>query len=214
VHPPVEAPPEPTQVDWSPAPPPVEPPPEQPQADWPPEPPAATRERADDAISLERPGADSSSGHGSQAAPGAAQDGEQRTHATILLTADEVASVPDSAIARPARHVHIEPELRKRTSGKAIVALVFAVVGTPLLGILLGWFAILFAALAKREMRANPALNGRSLATTALLLGIFDILLWAALIAVYWRMPLHHTTPPVHSRTPNVLSLFVMGIHP
>jgi hypothetical protein len=144
----------------------------------------------------------------------AARDGERRLPATIVLTADEVASVPESAIARPPRHLRIEPELGKRVSGNAIAALVFAAVGLPLLGILLGWFAILFAALAKREFRANPALTGRSLATTALVLGIFDILLWAALIAAYWRTPPHHAAPPLHPQAPNVLSLFVMGIHP
>jgi ubiquitin-protein ligase len=203
-------------------PPPLEPPPEPTLPDLPPEPiqvdpapvsPAVAPEKADYAASSESPLADIPAGDASPAAAGAEQDGERTMH-SILLTADEVASVPDSAIAHPPRYLRIEPELRKRPSGKAIAALVFAVVGTPLLGILLGWFAILFAALAKREFRANPALTGRSLATTALVLGIFDILLWAVLIAVYWRTQLHHAPPPSPLRTPHILSLFVMGIHP
>jgi ubiquitin-protein ligase len=200
---------------------PVEPLPELAPVDLPPEPiqvdpapvsPAVTPEKADVACS-ESPLADIPTGDGLPAAHGTEQDGERRMH-SIVLTADEVASVPDSAIAHPPRHVRIEPELRKRPSGKAIAALVFAVVGTPLLGILLGWFAILFAALAKREFRTNPALTGRSLATTALVLGIFDIVLWAVLIAVYWRTQQHHAPPPLPSRAPHILSLFVMGIHP
>ncbi|MGD0859060.1 MAG: DUF4190 domain-containing protein [Terracidiphilus sp.] len=219
--PPVELPSELAPVEL-PEPPPVEPPSEPAPVDLPPEPiqvdlapvsPVVTLGKADDAACSESPLADTPTGDASPAASGADQDGEQPMH-SILLTADEVASVPDSAIAHPPRYLRIEPELSKRPSGKAIVALVFAVVGTPLLGILLGWFAILFAALAKREFRTNPALTGRSLATTALVLGIFDIVLWAMLIAVYWRTQQHHAPPPLPSRSPNVLSLFIMGIHP
>jgi ubiquitin-protein ligase len=153
-----------------------------------------------------------SSDHGSDNAAGAGQDGKQSAHATILLTADELAGVPVPSIARSSRQVRIEPELRRRPSGKAIAALAFGIAGLPLLGILLGWFAILFAALAKREFRVNPALTGQSLATAALVLGILDILVWVTLIAIYGSAALRDAAPPMPSRTPSLLTLLFGGI--
>jgi ubiquitin-protein ligase len=150
------------------------------------------------------------SGKGSDTAAGAELDSEARAHVPIRLTVDEIASVPESAIARAPRHVHIEPMYSSQPSGKAITAFVFGILGMPILGILLGWFAILFAILAKKDFRTNPALFGRSLATTALMLGIFDILLWALVIAVYVATALRHVVPESHSQTPMSLSFILM----
>jgi len=82
------------------------------------------------------------------------------------------------------------PEPMPRPSGKAIAALIFGIVGVPVLGILLGWFALLFALLAWRDLRADTTLTGRGLVTAATVLGIFDIALWLVLITFHFVPPL------------------------
>ena len=184
-------------------------PPEGPQVDMTPVPLPATHVEADHSAPSESLRGHIPSGSGSLIEPDVAQDIELHVHVPIVLTSDEVARVPESAIARPPQYVRIEPRLNKRLSGKAIVALIFGITGIPLLGILLGWFAILFAGLAKRDFRSNPSLTGRPLATTALVLGIVDILLWAVLIAVNGPIVLHHVAPLMPSRAPNFLTLYL-----
>jgi hypothetical protein len=67
--------------------------------------------------------------------------------------------------------------------GKALAALIFGIAGIPVIGILLGWFAILFGGLALREIRLSDRLRGRALALAGICLGAFDIVAWVVLFA-------------------------------
>jgi hypothetical protein len=97
----------------------------------------------------------------------------------ISITKDDVRSIPESAIPRPrTRSVQISPVEETRTSGKAIAALIFGVIGIPVMGILLGPFAIIFGGLAIYEINHTDYLAGKPLALTGIYLGIFDIILW------------------------------------
>ncbi|MCA1557740.1 MAG: DUF4190 domain-containing protein, partial [Acidobacteria bacterium] len=69
----------------------------------------------------------------------------------ISISKDEVRSVPESSLRVPSRSIQISPVEEIRTSGKAIAALVFGIVGIPLMGILLGPFAIIFGSMAIYE---------------------------------------------------------------
>jgi len=130
--------------------------------------------------------------------------------ATICLTADEVAQVPESSIPRPTRSLRVGPEPKRRTSGKAITALVFGILGLPVLGILLGWFALLFALLAMRDLRADSSLSGRGLANAGLALGILDLALWLVLLTFYWAPGIRHVTPPGHYSGPQLRPALIL----
>jgi hypothetical protein len=66
-----------------------------------------------------------------------------------------------------------------------IVSLTFGIVGLPLVGILVGWFAIWFGATALRQIEASQRLQGRTLALAGIALGVVDVVLWTLLVVVY-----------------------------
>jgi ubiquitin-protein ligase len=101
----------------------------------------------------------------------------------IIVSSEEVRSVPASALVSPSRHIKIRPIQPPKMSGKALTSLIFAVTGIPVIGILLGWFAILFGGLALREIRLSDRLRGRGLALAGICLGVFDIVAWVVLFA-------------------------------
>lgn len=96
----------------------------------------------------------------------------------ITITKENVRSVPEEALRKPSRLVQVTPIEELRTSGKAITALVFGILGIPLMGVLLGPFAIIFGGWSLYEIRRAHRLRGRSIALTGICLGVFGILLW------------------------------------
>jgi uncharacterized membrane protein len=70
-------------------------------------------------------------------------------------------------------------------SGTAIASLVFGVVGLPVVGLLVGWFAVGFGIMAIREIDRTEQLRGRGMAIAGLTLGIVSIVFWAILLATY-----------------------------
>lgn len=101
----------------------------------------------------------------------------------IIVSSEEVRSVPASALVSPSRHIKISPIQPPKMCGKALAALIFGIAGIPVIGILLGWFAILFGGLALREIRLSDRLRGRALALAGICLGAFDIVAWVVLFA-------------------------------
>jgi len=104
--------------------------------------------------------------------------------ARVVITAQEAMVVPDSAL-RPPSQFEISPPAGQETSGKAVASLVFGIAGVPLLGVLVGWFAVLFGALAFRDINRNPRLRGRKMASCGIGLGAFGIVVWFVLLLVY-----------------------------
>src|SRR5205809_6027723 len=102
----------------------------------------------------------------------------------IVITADEARAVPQSALQRPELRQQIAPS-GEPWSGKAIASLVFGIMGLPMMGILVGWFAIWFGIMALRQLDESPRLRGRNAANAGLILGIVDIVGWTIPIAIY-----------------------------
>lgn len=65
------------------------------------------------------------------------------------------------------------------------------ILGAPLVGILVGWFAVWFGILAMREIDGPEKLRGRGLAMCGIALGAVDIMLWIGLIIVYGHTLFH-----------------------
>lgn len=90
---------------------------------------------------------------------------------------------PDALLA-PSQQIRVTPIFESRGSGKAITSLVFGVLGIPLTGMLAGIPAIIFGGLALREMDRAERQRGCNLALSGIALGVFDILLWSAILVI------------------------------
>lgn len=117
---------------------------------------------------------------------------EEASKPRITITKDDLKSVPESALRRPPRVVQVRPIEGLKTSGKAVTALVFALVGIPLMGLLLGPFAIIFGGWALYEISRANYLTGKNLAYSGIFIGVFDIILWVFIFLILWmRSRLH-----------------------
>jgi ubiquitin-protein ligase len=110
--------------------------------------------------------------------------GPQQPAGRVVITAEEAMVVPESAL-RPPNQFEIAPPAGPETSGKAVASLVFGIAAVPLLGLLVGWFAVLFGALAFRDINRNPRLRGRKMASYGISFGAFGIVVWLVLLIVY-----------------------------
>ena len=75
------------------------------------------------------------------------------------------------------------PSAGARRSGRAIAALVLGIVGVLVFPVVCSTLAIIFGALALRDMGTNENVRGRSMAWWGLGLGIAGLLIGIALIA-------------------------------
>ena len=103
----------------------------------------------------------------------------------LVISKQEIQTVPAEALGRPATKITLGASESRRTSGKAIASLAFGIAGIPVIGVLVGWVAILFGTLALREVKHNQQLMGEGLAVAGIVLGSFDVLFWSLLI---WMM--------------------------
>ena len=75
------------------------------------------------------------------------------------------------------------PGTKTRAEG-AMASLVFGILGFFICGFVFGWMAISNANKAKKDIAADPdRYSGGGLATAGLIMGVLDIVLWAAYIA-------------------------------
>jgi Domain of unknown function (DUF4190) len=83
-------------------------------------------------------------------------------------------------------------EMRGRSNGMAIAALVCGIIGLFILEIILGPLAIIFGGLALQ--RANRGAGQRGMAWAGLILGVIDVLGFIVILALarhhgfYWRV--------------------------
>ena len=74
------------------------------------------------------------------------------------------------------------------TSGKATASLVLGILAVLLFvvwgALILGPLAIVFGAMARNEIKTNPAKSGYGLATAGMTLGIVGMVLWAVFLAI------------------------------
>jgi S1-C subfamily serine protease len=63
-------------------------------------------------------------------------------------------------------------------------ALILAIAGIPLVGVVTGPVAIMLGGLALGQIAANPSFRGRAIALAAICLGLADILLWTVMLAL------------------------------
>lgn len=107
-----------------------------------------------------------------------------RAVARVVITAEEALAVPESAL-HPEKQLALAPPEEPAVSIRAVASMVLGILGAPLVGILVGWFAIWLGALALRQINGPEHLRGRGLALSGIALGAVDILLWTILIIVY-----------------------------
>ena len=93
-------------------------------------------------------------------------------------------SVPQSAL-QPPKELEVTPGKEPGFSVDAVISMALGIIGAPLIGILVGFFAIWFGILALKEINGPKRLRGRGLALCGIALGAFDILLWLVLLLVY-----------------------------
>ena len=108
------------------------------------------------------------------------------TRPTFSISNEEVRQVPETALHVPFQFVQVSPVEKRKLSGKAVAALIFGLLGIPLMGVLVGPVAILFGGWALHEIERASHLTGRPLAFTGLVLGIFDIILWIGLFVILY----------------------------
>ncbi len=81
-------------------------------------------------------------------------------------------------------HKDSSPQTSKRLHPLAVTALIVAVVGIPLFGLLTGAIAAILAGVALGQIAGNPRLRGRGIAVAAVFLGIGDMVVWVAIIGI------------------------------
>jgi hypothetical protein len=103
----------------------------------------------------------------------------------IVITAEEAFRVPQSALVVPDAQLQIAPSREPAMSGKAIASLTFGILGLPVVGLLVGWFAVWFGIMAIRQIDHSGRLRGRNMAIVGMTLGIASIVFWVILVAAY-----------------------------
>jgi hypothetical protein len=78
----------------------------------------------------------------------------------------------------------------KTTAKEATQALVFAIIGFIICGVVFGPLAIWKANQAKRAIQNDPSLQGEGMATAGLVIGIIDLIGWAIIMLA--RFGSHH----------------------
>lgn len=104
----------------------------------------------------------------------------------VVITAEEALAVPESALIQE-RQQRLKPTTEPELSVMAIISMILGIVGTLLVGILVGSFAIWFGILALRQIDGPEQLRGRGLALSGIALGAIDVILWLILILIYGR---------------------------
>ena len=97
------------------------------------------------------------------------------------------ASPPPPAYAAsppPSPYGYAQAPAAQRTSGKAVAALVLGIAGWLVAPFILSVLGIVFGALARKEIAANPSLGGRGMANWGFWLSITGLAAWVVLIAV------------------------------
>ena len=117
--------------------------------------------------------------------PSAAEERAPVRQARVVITAEEALTVPDSALMRPEKQLRVKPSAEPPVSANAMISMALGILGAPLVGILVGWFAIGFGALALHQIDGPQQLRGRGLAISGIALGAVDGVLWLVLIFIY-----------------------------
>jgi hypothetical protein len=84
----------------------------------------------------------------------------------------------------PAPYGYAQTPVAQRTSGKAVASLVLGIAGWLVAPFILSVLGIIFGALARKEIAADPAVGGRGMANWGFWLSITGLAAWVILIAV------------------------------
>jgi Domain of unknown function (DUF4190) len=91
---------------------------------------------------------------------------------------------PPPAYPPPGTPYGYAPTAGQRTSGKAVAALVLGICGWLVAPFILSVLGIVFGAMARKEIAANPSLAGRNMANWGFWLSITGLAAWVVLIVV------------------------------
>jgi hypothetical protein len=84
----------------------------------------------------------------------------------------------------PAPYGYAQAPVSQRTSGKAVASLVLGIAGWLVAPFILSVLGIVFGALARKEIAADPSVGGRGMANWGFWLSITGLAAWVILIAV------------------------------
>ena|SRR5215208_4297930 len=101
----------------------------------------------------------------------------------MAATADRTSKPAAEGSASPldAHRAPVAEEPKKRSSGKAVAALVLGIIGVlaaliiPIVGLILGVIAIVFGRNAKADVMADGGMSGRTQAQAGFVLGIVAV---------------------------------------
>jgi S1-C subfamily serine protease len=107
----------------------------------------------------------------------------------IQISADEIAGAQPLPRRSPASFASdkwtVPPREEPRTSKLAVWSFVTAIIGLPAFGIVTGLLALILACTALSAM-AGTRLKGAPWAVSAILIGLFDMVVWVGILAVYF----------------------------
>src|SRR4051794_8132239 len=90
---------------------------------------------------------------------------------------------PPPPTAQPYGYPHVQP-VGQKTNGKAVASLVLGIAGWLVAPFILSVLGIIFGAMARKEIAANPSLGGRGMANWGFWLSISGLAAWVVLIVV------------------------------
>ena len=99
------------------------------------------------------------------------------------MAEDDITPAPAYDDAAPAAG-YTGAAAEKKRSGKAIGALVCGIISLVILGVILGVVAIVLGTMARREIQANPDLEGDGMALAGIITGAIGAVLAVVLIAL------------------------------
>jgi hypothetical protein len=97
---------------------------------------------------------------------------------------DDITPAPAYDEAAPAAPPAAGAVTERKKSGKAIAALVCGIIGILILGVILGPIAVILGSIARKEIAANPSLDGAGMALAGIITGAIGFVLAVVLIAL------------------------------
>jgi hypothetical protein len=97
---------------------------------------------------------------------------------------DDITPAPAYDESTPDPFAGASTAVEKKRSGKAIAALVCGIISLILFGIVLGVVAVVLGTMARKEIAADPSLEGDGMALAGIITGAIGALLAVVLIAL------------------------------
>ena len=111
---------------------------------------------------------------------------DHKTDVPLTITSEDLANATPVVVTNVNRSYEFNSDEKttKKWNRASVWAFVFALLGIPLFGIITGFIAIVIACIALVTHHENR--RGMGLAVAAMLIGLIDVVGWAAALSTYW----------------------------